>query len=245
LILLSLVPFLVFGLSILFFEGANKIFSFERNTKAALILTSGISSTSFVGFPIFELLYGAEGLAYGVVMSLGGTILVFNTVGVSTLFYYTSGTNSLKDMLKKIFTFIPFIAFLIAILLNISGITYAPLIENLLATLIAPFSVIALMSIGMQLNFKIENKLMKEILLGQFFKLIIAPLVIFIFTWYVLELRDTIGKVIILGAAIGSMNAMSILTAEKELNPKLSILMPAIGIPLSIPLLFLIDYLLK
>lgn len=245
LIWLTLSPFLIFGLSFLFFQIISPLFSIQKETKAALILTSGISSTSFVGFPIFEMLYGDEGLAYGILLSLGGTILVFNTVGISTLFYYSEGESSIKSTLKKVITFIPFVAFIIALFFNLLQITYPPIIENLLARLVAPFSIIALLSIGMQVELKISKSIFKELILGQFFKLCLAPLAIFILLWVCLDIKDVIGKVCILGAAIGSMNAMSILTAEKGLNPKLSILMPAIGIPLSIPILLLIDTLLK
>lgn len=245
LIWLTLAPFILFGLSVIFFQIAGKIFSIETNTKAALILTSGISSTSFVGFPIFEILYGTEGLVYGVLMSLGGTVLVFNTIGISTLFYYTEGRPSIKLILKKVFTFVPFIAFLIGLGLNVSGLIIPEFIDKILAKLVAPFSVIALLSIGMQMNFKISKELVGSLMLGQFFKLILAPIILYFFIWHFLEIRDTVGKVIILGSAIGSMNAMSIFTAEKGLSPKLAILMPAIGIPLSIPLLFIINSFLK
>lgn len=242
---LTLSPFLVFGLSFVFFKLFAKTLGLDRDTKAALILTAGISSTSFVGFPIFELLYGAEGLAYGVMLSLGGTILVFNTIGVSTLFFFTEGTNSVLSAAKKTLTFIPFIAFCVALVFNLLGVEYYPAADRVLAFLVAPFSVIALFSIGLQVEFKISKELLKEIAIGQFFKLFIAPFVIYLLVWHFLEIRSDIGRVCILGAGIGSMNAMSILTAEKGLNPQLSILMPAIGIPLSIPLLFLIDQFLK
>lgn len=245
LIWLTLAPFIVFALSFCFFQLISKMFSLETDTKAVLILTSGISSTSFVGFPIFEILYGAEGLAYGVFMSLGGTILVFNTVGISTLLYYTSETNSIEAIIKKIFTFVPFIAFVFALLLNIFSINFPSIVDELLAKLVAPFSVIALLSIGMQLDFKISKKLFRELLLGLTFKLIIVPFILFLLVWHFLEMQNTVGKIIILGSAIGPMNAMSILSAQKGLHPKLAILMPAIGIPLSIPLLFIIDLLLK
>jgi len=77
------------------------------------------------------------------------------------------------------------------------------------------------------------------------FKLILAPLIIYLLVRWCFDVQGVIGKVCVLGAAIGSMNAMSILTVEKKLDPKLAILMPAIGIPISIPILFIIDQLMK
>ena len=221
-----------------------RVISIDRATRGALSLTAGISSTSFVGFPIFELLYGPEGLAYGIILSLSGTILVFNTAGISMLFYLTSGHNSLWHMPRNVLLFPPFIAFVLALLLNLTGITYPPAVELLLGKLAAPFSVIALLSIGMQVDFRNTRSLWRYLCWGQIYKLILAPVFIYLLAWQVLELQNLAGRICILGAAIGSMNAMSILTAEKGLNPPLAILMPTIGIPLSIPILFGIDLLL-
>jgi len=245
LVWLSLCPFIVFFSSFLFFQGIGKFTNLEKDTKVALILTSGISSTSFVGFPIFELLYGEQGLAYGILMSLGGTILVFNTLGISTLLYYTEDKVNFLGLIKKIARFIPFIAFVIAFIFNLCNVIYPKVIDEVLAKLVSPFSVIALISIGMQVKFKMSREIFKELLLGQLFKLILAPLIIFIIVWCYLDIQGIIGRVCVLGAAIGSMNAMSILTAEKNIKPKLSILMPTVGIPISIPILFVLDQLLK
>jgi len=245
LIWLSLCPFIIFIASFLFFQVISKFTAIEQDTKIALVLTSGISSTSFVGFPIFEILYGETGLAYGILMSLGGTILVFNTLGISTLLYYTENKINFLGLLKKVLQFIPFVAFLIGLLINFSGWSYPKVLDDLLGRLVSPFSVLALISIGMQVKFQMTKKILHELLLGQFFKLILAPCIIFLLVWWYLDIQGIIGKVCVLGAAIGSMNAMSILTAEKKLNPDLAILMPTVGIPISIPILFLLDQLLQ
>jgi len=245
LIWLTLCPFIIFITNFIFFQIIGPLLGMERDTKAALILTAGIGSTSFVGFPIFELFYGEIGLAYGILMSLGGTILVFNTLGISTLFYYSEDRLNILDVLKKILRFIPFIAFILGVLFNIFHINYPPMVDKILLKLTSPFSIIALISIGMQLEFKIPKKMITYLLIGQFSKLILTPLIIYFLLWEYFDVHGILGEICILGAAIGSMNAMSILTAEKKLNPGLAILMPAIGIPISIPILFIIDQLLK
>ena len=242
---LSLTPFLVYGFSFLFIKIFSPILSIDKSTEGSLIMCSGIGSISFVGFPIFELLYGEEGLSYGIILSLAGTFLVFNTVGIYTgLHYMQKKKMPMRFFLRKILTFPPFMAFVIASVLNAIGFQYSELSDYILAKLSAPFSVLALLAIGMQMDFSIDRKFLKVLFLGQFYKLFISPLIIYIFMWHVLGITGLVARVCILGAAIGSMNAISILAAQMGLNPKLSVLMPAIGIPISIPLLFLIDKLL-
>jgi len=246
LILLTVTPFIVFISSIIFFGVLNKISGLSDESCKSLSLTCGISSTSFVGFPIFELLYGAEGLSYGVFLSLGGTILVFNTLGMLYLVKYSSTENiSGSILIKRLFSFFPFLVFIVSFLINVMNIEYPSGFVRLLTVLSEPFSVIALLAIGMQIEFGSMRTLKSELIIGQLFKLILAPLIIYIFVWLVLGKTSVLAKVCILGAGIGSMNAMSVLAAEKGIKPELSVLMPAIGIPLSAFSLFVIDYLLR
>lgn len=245
LIWLSITPFMVYILGFLFFKLAGYFFSIDRNTEGALVMCSGIGSTSFVGFPVFEILYGEAGLSLGIILSLAGTILVFNTLGVFTGLTYAQKEGHYAGILKKMFTFPPFVAFLMAILINWSGLEYPATISMILQQLSAPFSVLALLAIGMQINFSLPGIFFEKLLLGQSYKLILAPLIIYIFMWHLLGIQDLTARICILGAAIGSMNAVSILAAQLNLAPRLSVLMPAIGIPISVPILFLIDYLIS
>ena len=243
---LTITPFIIYLSSFIFFKMVSWIKPLQRKTEGALVMCSGIGSISFVGFPVFEFLYGAEGLGYGIILSLGGTILVFNTLGLYTGLSYAQKTSvSALYILRRMFRFPPFIAFVLATLFNAFDFQYPALIDLALMKLAQPFAVLALLAIGMQLDFSLDRKVLKLFLLGQFYKLILAPVLIYILMWHVLGMHDLIGRVCILGAAIGSMNAISIVAAQLGLNPKLAVAMPAIGIPISVPLLFLTDSLLK
>lgn len=243
---LSITPFIVYLSSFIFIKIASYFGKMERPTEGVLIMCSGIGSISFVGFPIFELLYGAEGLAYGIILSLAGTLVVFNTVGISTgLYYANSERQSIFFFIKKMIRFPPFVAFVIASLCSFFQIQYPVLLDATLKSLTAPFSVLALLAIGMQMEITFDKKLLKNLFIGQFHKLIIAPLVIYILMWHILGIDGLVGKICVLGAAIGSMNAISIVAAQMGLHPKLAILMPAISIPLSIPWLFFIGMFLN
>ena len=67
-ILPVLMPYILFVVAFLFFKIFAPILNFDRSTTGALTLTAGISSISFVGFPIFELMFGKQGLEIGVLM---------------------------------------------------------------------------------------------------------------------------------------------------------------------------------
>ena len=245
LVWLSVTPFMVYLGSLIWVKALHKIWKLDRKSEGALIMSSGIGSTSFVGFPIFETLYGPEGLAYGLVLSLAGTIMVFNTFGVGTGIYYSGTSQDYQKFLKRLISFPPLIVFIFALIINFTGFLIPELVQNIIAKLAAPFSVLALLAIGMQIELKIDRRLLSQLCIGQGYKLLIAPLLIYLFMWQMLNQQDLVAKICILGAAIGSMNAVSIVAAQMGLNPRLASLMPAIGIPISIPFLLLIDYLLS
>lgn len=245
LIWLTASPFLVFIFGVIFLKFSFFFNLIQKESYQSLVLTSGISSTSFVGFPIFELLYGEVGLAYGVLLSLGGTILVFNTLGMTFLLAFSSEKKiSALEIGKRLLSFFPFIVFICAILFNVSKVSFSATIVELLTVLASPFSVIALLAIGAQIEIGNINKYKLEIILGQLYKLVLAPFLIFIILWLLFGQQDVVAEICILGAGIGSMNAISVLSAEKGISPELSILMPAIGIPISVFTLFVIHHLL-
>lgn len=242
---LSLSPFLIYLGSMAFFLLLGRKGQIKKKTQGALIMSSGIGSISFVGFPIFELLYGEAGLSYGIILSLAGTFLVFNTLGVGTGLYFSGKSKDWLSFFRNLLTFPPLLAFLLAIGINFTGWQIPEQAQMVISQLAAPFSVLALLAIGMQMDFSFDRELWKYLFLSQLYKLILAPL----FTWFLLfqllEVDQLIASICVLGAGIGCMNAVSILAAEMGLHPKLSTTLPAISIPLSIPFLFLIHLLIS
>ena len=242
---LSLSPFIIFIMGWVFFKYFGKLLGLQQQSVQALTLTGGISSTSFVGFPIFESLYGDIGLSYGVLLSLGGTILVFNTIGIGLLLKYSKNSISLISLLKRMLTFLPFTVFLLALGMNFLSINLPTIVHDGMSFIVSPFSAIAILAVGMQVKFSSFQNYRVELLLGQTYKLLLAPFMIFVIGTIFYQANDLIFQISVLGAGIGSMNAMSILTAEKKICPNLAIAMPAIGIPLSVCTVFIIHYLIN
>jgi malate permease and related proteins len=232
-ILPILMPYLLFGCSFIFFKILAPIAQLDRSTTGALTLTAGISSISFVGFPIFELLFGKEGLQMGVLMSQAGSFVVCGTLGIFTASYYSSSEVSAKKIVKDIFRFPPFLAFCIAVILNISNFHFPIWSTDILQKIGSPFTILALISIGLQISFKREDLQAKPLLYGLFYKLLLAPLLIFILYFLMLGEHSFLGKISVIGAALGSMNTATIIAINYGLNPKLASQMVSISIPLS------------
>jgi predicted permease len=249
-LLFILTPYIIFISSFIFFKIVARILQLDRSTTGALTITAGISSISFVGFPIFELLYGKAGLQMGILMSQAGSFVVCGTMGIMTASYYSESEPSIKSIFKSIFTFPPFLAFCIAVSLNSMDYHFSSSISEILQKLGSPFTVLALLSVGLQIKISKANLLQKPLLLGLFFKLLIAPLLIFIIYLILLQQKILmpenawIGKMCVIGASLGSMNTASIIAVNHKLNPPLASLMIGISIPLSLITAMLWHYLL-
>lgn len=249
-LLVILTPYILFISSFIFFKIVAQILHFDRSTTGALTITAGISSISFVGFPIFELLYGKAGVQMGILMSQAGSFVVCGTLGIMTASYYSSSEPSVKSIAKSIFTFPPFVAFCVAVCLNILDYHFPSSVSDILQKLGSPFTVLALLSVGLQINVSQGNLVQKPFLLGLFFKLLVAPLIIFVLYLILLQqnflLKENawIGEMCVVGAALGSMNTASIIAINHKLNPPLASLMIGISIPLSLITVMLWHYLL-
>lgn len=235
LLLPVLMPYIIYVGSFIFFNLLAPFIKIDDNTKGALILTAGISSISFVGFPIFEVLFGKEGLQYGVLMSQAGSFVVCGTLGIFTASYYSSSADfSFGRVAINIFKFPPFVAFCLALILNLSNYHFPVWGQQILDKLGSPFSFLALLSIGLQINFNKSQLDLKALFYGLFYKLFIAPLLIFIIYMLILGEYSALGKLCVIGATLGSMNTATIIAVTYKLNPNLATQMVSISIPLSL-----------
>lgn len=239
-----LVPWVQFGLGWLFISWMARRRGLPKRTLGALLLTGGISSTSFVGFPVFEMLYGNEGLAMGILMSQAGSFLVGMTLGIAIASWYTAKEPSAGLMLRNMLRFPPFVTFLVAILLNGLGYRHAPEVRSLLEKISSPFSVIALLSVGMQMTGSVRQWQKIPLAVGLSYKLIIAPLLIYALLVGVLRRHDSVMELCVLGAAIGPMNTAAVVAERYGLNAPLATQMVGVGLPLSLPVMYIIYTLL-
>ncbi|GAA3927235.1 AEC family transporter [Hymenobacter algoricola] len=237
-----LAPWLIFGVSYLFFSALGRRLQFSRGTIGALILTAGISSTSFVGFPIFELLYGREGLELGIMMSQAGSFLIGVTLGVAVASWYGAQEPSWQAMLGDVLRFPPFLAFVLAMGANALGYQHPELVRGVLEKLSAPFSVIALLSVGLQMNLTVPRHQSRALVLGLSYKLVLAPLLIYGLYHSLAQQPGRVVDLCVLGAAIGPMNTAAVVADRYGLNPPLAAQMVGLGIPLSLPWLALLAW---
>lgn len=236
LILPVLVAWIGFFMSWAFFSQLGKIKKWDRGTTGCLIITAGLANTSFIGIPIIEALYGAEGLKIAILIDQPGSFILVSSFAIIVGSIYTNQKSRKRDITKSILLFPPFMFFTIALGMNLFGIQASGVAEHILESFTLTLTPIALLSVGLQTKLKFGDIKDPALWYGLAFKLLVTPFVIYVLYGLILgdgPMEQLIYKVSVLEAAMAPMIAGSIIAISYGLNPRLASLMIGIGIPLS------------
>jgi len=220
-------------LAFLFFHFLGRRNGWSNKLIGCLILTAGLSNSSFLGYPIIEALFGKKGLETAILVDQPGTFVVVSTLGVFTAAFYSKGSPNALGILKKIILFPPFIMFVLSCLLNILGYDLHQNIQSLLLLIGSLVTPLALLSVGLQLTFDRKSQHWKFLRLGLFFKLLLIPAVIFVLYVFIFNQHSEAIKITIMETAMAPMITGAILASTYGLKPKLSSMMIGFGIPIS------------
>jgi predicted permease len=232
LILPALMAWVMFGIGCGFFWLAARARSFSRATTGGLMLTGGLANTSFIGLPMIDTFYGPQFLGLGILIDQLGSYFVLSTLGILVASLYSSGESiHAKAVIRKIVLFVPFQAFVLALLLM--PFEYPVWLDELLRRLGATLVPIALVSVGYQLALSQVHGKAYALTIGLVFKLVLAPALILLLFAGVLGAQGKVLSVTVFEAAMGPMIGASIVAIDHELDPPLLTLMVGVGIPLS------------
>jgi malate permease and related proteins len=224
-------PWLLFAIGAAFFWALSKALEFSPATTGALMLSGGLANTSFVGLPMIETFYGRGDMAIGILIDQLGTYLVLSTAGIAVAAAYSTGTHSTAEIARRVFTFPPFLALLLA--LALMRVAYPPWIAEVLGRLAATLAPLALVSVGLQLRLGELRGNRSPLALGLGFKLLLAPLLIALLYVGLLRATGEVIRVTLFEAAMGPMIGGAIVAIQHGLDPPLITLMVGLGITLS------------
>lgn len=226
---------IIFFCSVLFAYLVSRKMHYDNQTMACIILCCGLGNTSFVGYPILHYFYGDGSIKHAIFVDQPGTFLILSTFGILIAAYYGSGNISSRQLLKRLFTFPPFIVFVIALYLPsklISGTLFSGL--EYLGMLMIP---LAILSLGWQFKWNLKEIEWKKFMIAVSYKLLLAPLIIYIIFFVLLQKQGEIYTVSVMECAMPPMITSSIIATEYGLDEKLANTLPTLGILLSIPTL--------
>jgi predicted permease len=229
--LMAAMAWILFAMSAGFFWLVGRWMNWARPTVGALILTGGLSNTSYVGLPMIEAYYGHQGIASGIIVDQLGSFLVLSTLGITFAGIYSSGRPKVSEMAMRVLRFPPFIALIIALLLlPMHYPEWMSLVLKRMGDTLAP---LALLSVGFQLRLGHLAGNGKKLAVGLGFKLVLAPLVLFLLYVPLLGAHGQAIQITLFEAAMPPMITAAILATEHDLDSPFATLMVAVGLVIS------------
>lgn len=226
----ALAPICVWLFGWLFITIYAQFNQLSRASSGGLKLVSSLSNTSFIGFPLIIAYFSEKELAIAIICDQI-TFTLLSTIGIIVAIRSSQQQKlNAKLVLKKVLTFPPLIGCILALILpRYFDLSSLDILFDKLAGTVGP---LALFSIGLQLKFGGWFSEIKHISFALFYKLILAPLCIFIIAIF-LGINGMIAKITIFEMAMPTLLTAGVVADQYNLNPKVANLVVGIGILLS------------
>ncbi|MEZ5022473.1 MAG: AEC family transporter [Chitinophagales bacterium] len=220
---------LIFSVAIPFFYALKQVFNWSSKTFACLVLVCGLGNTSFIGFPIIEMMYGKENMLYAILVDQS-SFVILSTVGVIWASSFGVGKIDLKQIFLRLIKFPPFIVFVVALFINEQALMPIHQLLSFLGSLMVP---LAIFSIGMQFKFLVTDIDYKAFALGMTYKLILMPSLLFLLLFVLLKKQGLLYEITFIECAMPPMITASIIANKYKLDGQLGNALVTYGIPLS------------
>ncbi len=236
----ALIPWIMLAISCGLILLLSNVFKWEKNITGCLLLLIPLGNTSFFGIPMVKAFFGESAINYALLYDQLGSFLALAIYGSFIVAVYGTNEsgNSFKLVFKKVITFPPFIALVLAIILR--DAVYPDVIAMLLRLLSSTLIPLVMIAVGYQLQFQMDRNLMIPMGLGLSIKLIIAPMIALLFC-KLFGFKGDAAQVSIFEAGMPPMVSAGALAILANLSPTLTAALVGIGILLSfatLPILY-------
>lgn len=218
----------------------SKSLNWKRETTGCLLLMVPLGNTSFLGIPMVRAFFGEQAIPYALLYDQLGSFLALATYGSFILALYGSGETrpTAAGVLKRVFTFPPFLSLILAFLLK--AVPYPPIAVNLLELLAATLVPAVMIAVGFQLKLRLSREVTSQLGVGLSIKLVGAPLLA-LAVCKIAGWDSEAARVSVFEAGMPSMVSAGAVAILANLSPALTAALVGLGIILSfmtLPLLY-------
>ncbi len=228
---LVIIPWLLLAATIIVLLPLARLLGLSREVTAALLVLIPLGNTSFLGFPLIEALLGPEYLRLAVVYDQFGSFLIVCTHVLFVIGWYGEGENpSIKTMARKIASFPPFIALVLALAFGNAWLPdWGETLVQRFADMLLPLVTLA---IGMSLKLRLVPDYRLGLVIGLAGKLLVLPALAMALA-LLMGAEADIATVAVLESAMPPMITAAALLASARLAPALGSALVAWGVLLS------------
>jgi predicted permease len=225
-----------------FFEAIGRRRGWSRARIGALTLVCGLGNTSFIGFPLIEMLRGQEGLKLAVVADQAGCFLALAIGGTIVAAMYSGKRVTPRTIVRKVVLFPPFIGLIAGIVAGVIG-AWPSFVDDVLGRISATLVPLALFSVGLQFRVRVDRNQLHAMAAALAWKLLLAPLLVYA-GGAALNVDGKLLTIGVLESAMAPMISAAILASDHDLEPDLANAVLGVGILLSFVTVPIASYLL-
>jgi len=239
----ALVPWGMLLVSVLFVLAGAKLWRWSRSTTAVLLLIVPLGNTSFMGVPMVQAFFGAEGFPYLIIYDQIGTLLIFATYGSFILAMYgREGSMDLVTVARRVVFFPPTIALVVGLALR--SWTYPEPLVRALEDISVSIVPLVMTAVGFQLRLRLRPGILVPLGYGMAIKLLAAP-VLALMVCRLLGLHGLPSDIAVFEAGMPPMVTAGALAVAAGLDAELSVSLVGFGIFFSFATLPLLYWLLQ
>lgn len=149
-----------------------KFLGYDNKALWSILVVVVLGNTGFLGYPISQGIFGAEGLVRAAFCDLA-TSIIFIAVSIILIMIFD---GEIKTAIKKIVTFMPLWGIILGILLNVFSIPIGEFGSSIVNYLGGSTVPLIMISLGLSLNLRGFKRHFKEVSLASIIKLIVYPL---------------------------------------------------------------------
>lgn len=229
---LVLTPWVLTGLTLGLVGLATRLFGFERQVHAVLLLCVALCNSSFIGYPMVRALLGEHTLPYAVVYDQFGTFVLLSTFGLYVLARYSGDTPpTTVQILRRIARFPPLWALGFAlVLMPASPPAWIALALKNLADAMLP---LVMLAVGLTIQLRLSRTELAPLGMGLLLKLVVLPAAAIPLS-LAFGLSGGMLRVNVLETAMPTMITAAALAISHRLAPRLAAALVGYGIVLSL-----------
>jgi malate permease and related proteins len=235
-----LLPWVMVAFSAALILAGSKFLPWNRETTGALLLLVPLGNTAFLGIPMVTAFFGEEAVPYALLYDQLGSfpaLVIYGSVIVA-IFGPAAQRPTPAGVLKRIITFPPLLALLLAI--GLRPLAYPEILALLLHNLAATLVPVVMIAVGFRLTLQLSREVIAPLACGLAVKLVLAPAAALLLV-SLLDLSGLPVRVSVFQAGMPPMVLAGVMAMAANLAPQLCAAMVGLGILVSfatLPVLF-------
>jgi len=243
LLVAALVPWGMLVVSVAMVLIGARLWHWSRSCTAVLLLIVPLGNTSFMGVPMVQAFFGAEGIPFLIIYDQLGTLLIFAIYGSFVLALYgREGTVSLAMVVRRIISFPPTIALVVGLVLR--PWPYPETLARALQEVALSIVPLVMTAVGFQLRLRLRPGILAPLGYGMTIKLVAAP-VLALLVCRMFGQHGLASDISIFEAGMPPMVTAGALAVAAGLDAELSVALVGFGIFFSFGTLPLLYWLLQ